>query len=209
MDWLSDLNLLHFFNFYLAVACLVSTVMRIRQYEAIVRLVRAVPERWPRLFKLVKQHHGIFFTWATGLPALLALVLLLLHTYACRRVWPHANLTLGGLLDTPVGLLLVCLPGIAMLGVDVYATFRVGQVDQSLLEKYFDQAEYWLRSWVAPVVHIFTLGYINPRRMVNLEVRKALEQASQLLNATLWWVTLQTGLRIFCGLALWLTWAWS
>jgi hypothetical protein len=209
MDWLWNLNLLHFFNFYLGVAFLASTAMRVRQYEAIVGLVRAVPERWPRLFRLVKQHHGIFITWATGLPALLALALCVIHSCACRLVWPHANLTLNGLADLPVTIPIIALLGIAMLSVDVYATFRVGEVERSLLEKYFDQAEYWLRSWVAPVVRLFTLGYINPRRMVTVEVRKALEQASRLLNATLWWVTAQTSLRIAFGLALWLTWALS
>src|SRR5262249_16402118 len=65
------------------------------------------------------------------------------------------------------------------------------------------QAEYWLRGWKAPVVHFVTLGYINPRQMVIKEVRVALEDVSRLLNTTLWWVTVQTTLRIACGLALW------
>jgi hypothetical protein len=99
--------------------------------------------------------------------------------------------------------------GLAMLGVDGYATFRVGQLDRALLEKYFDLAEFWLRSWVAPVVRVFTLGYINPRKMVTVEVRKALGEASRLLNSTLWWVSLQVSLRIAFGLALWITWGWS
>jgi hypothetical protein len=94
-----------------------------------------------------------------------------------------------------------------MVGVDLYSTFRVGEIDRSLLERYFDQAEYWLRSWVAPVVRIFTLGYINPRKMVAAEVRKALEEASKVLNTTLWWVSLQVALRVAFGLTLWLTWA--
>ncbi len=75
------------------------------------------------------------------------------------------------------------------------------------MEKYFDQAEYWLRSHTAHVVRIFTLGYINPRQMVVEEVRKALINASGLLNNTLWWVNLQMGLRFCFGLSLWLTWA--
>ena len=98
---------------------------------------------------------------------------------------------------------------IGMLVVDLYGTFRVGKVDRSLLEKYFDQAEYWLRSWAAPVIHVFTFGYINPRKMVNEEVRKALLEASRLLNSTLWWVSMQVSLRIAFGLGLWLSWAWS
>jgi ABC-type proline/glycine betaine transport system permease subunit len=209
MARLWDLNLIRFFEFYLTVAFLASTAMRFRQYEAVVRLVRAVPERWPRLLKLVKEHHGIFLTWATVLPAVLALGLCVLHTFACRLVWPHAELTVSGLFQLRLAVPIVALLGIAMLVVDLYATFTVGQVDRSSLERYFDQAEYWLRSWVAPVVRVFTLGYVNPRRLVTAEVRKALAEANRLLNVTLWWVSGQVGLRIAFGLSLWLTYAFS
>jgi hypothetical protein len=43
--------------------------------------------------------------------------------------------------------------------------------------------------------------------MVAEEVRKALVGASRMLNTTLWWVTVQLGVRIAFGLSLWLTWA--
>jgi hypothetical protein len=97
--------------------------------------------------------------------------------------------------------------GLAMVGFDVFTLFQVGEIDQASMEKYFDQAEYWLRSWTAPVVRVLSLGYINPRRLVGAEVRKALEQASQMLNVTMWWTSAQTGLRILYGLSLWLTYA--
>src|SRR5262249_3692174 len=139
----------------------------------------------------------------------LALGLWLLHSLACRLVWPHAALTVGELEDLRAAVPVVTILGIAMVALDLYATFKVGQVDRRLLERYFDQAEYWLRSWVAPVVHVFTLGYINPRRMVAVEVRKALVDASRLLNTTLWWVSGQVGLRIAFGLSLWLAYAFS
>jgi hypothetical protein len=209
MAWLWDLNLIRFFDFYLMLAFMVSTAMRLRQYEAIVRLVRGVPERWPRLLKLVKQHHAILLTWKTMLPAVVALGLSLLHMLVCRSVWPQATLTVDRLLQLTFAVPFVAISGITMFAIDLYATFRVGTIDRSLLETYFDQAEYWLRSWAAPVVHVFTLGYISPRRMVTVEVRKALVQASQLLNSTLWWVSVQVGLRIAFGLAVWLTYACS
>jgi hypothetical protein len=209
MEWFWNLNLIHFFSFYLWAFFLVGTLVRIRQYEAIVRLVRAVPERWPRLLKLVKEHHAVFLTWSTLLPAVLALGLSVIHTAACRWIWPHANLTVSDLSDLHWGLLFIVTCGTAMLGVDTYGTFQVGDIDRAMLEKYFDQAEYWLRSWVAPVVHVFTLGYISPRSMVRVEVQKALVEASRLLNATLWWVIMQVSLRLVFGLVLWLTYAAS
>jgi hypothetical protein len=200
-----DLDLIRLFAFYLWLVFFLSTFVRIRQYETIVRIVQALPERWPKLMKLVREHHSVFLTWSTVLPAVLALTLSLVHTLAYRLLWPH--LTISEIAHFHFTAVLVLLSGIAMLCVDFYATFRFGRIDQSLLEGYFDQAEYWLRSWVAPVVHIFTLGYVNPRKIVHAEVRKALIEASKLLNTTLWWVSLQVSLRVAFGLTLWLTWA--
>ena len=42
------------------------------------------------------------------------------------------------------------------------------------------------------VVRFFTLGYVNPRQMVAAEVRGALVNASQVLNSSLWWMSVQT-----------------
>jgi hypothetical protein len=97
--------------------------------------------------------------------------------------------------------------GAGMVAVDVYGIVIVSPVDQQEMTKYFDEAEYWLRSWTAPVVNFFTLGKINPRQMVRTEVQKALVEASQLVNVSLWWLIAQVGLRIAFGLTLWLTYA--
>jgi hypothetical protein len=209
MARLFDLNLIRVFDFYLASTFLISIFMRLRQYEAVVRLARALPDRWPLLLKLVGRHHNIFLTWTTVLPGILAAVLTVVNMLACRLIWPHAELSLNDLGHLWLSAAFVTVSCIAMLGVDYYCTFTVGNVDRTLLEGYFDQAEYWLRSWAAPVVRVFTLGYVNPRRMVHEEVRKALLMASKLLNSTLWWVTAQVGARIAFGLSLWLTWAFS
>lgn len=203
------LDLLAVFGFYLAMTFLVSVAVRVRQYEEIVRLVLGVPGRWPRLFKLVKEHRAVFLTWSTILPGLLALLLMLVHMFANRVLFPDDGLTVAQLVEMPAALPLVALTGGLMIGFDLYATFTVGDIDRPLLEKHFDQAEFWLRSWVAPVVHVFTLGRISPRRMVADEVAKALVQVSRQLNATLWWVVAQVGLRIVFGVTLWLTFAWS
>ena len=124
-----------------------------------------------------------------NLRAVLALCLCILHTLACRLIWPHAALTVNGLFELRLAVPIITLLGIAMVCVDFYATFTVGEVDRGLLERYFDQAEYWLRSWVAPVVQVFTLGYVNPRRMVDEEVKKNLTEYQSTLQASLWWVS--------------------
>src|SRR5262249_46027547 len=206
---LFNLDLIHFFDFYLMLLFLISTSVCLRQYGAVLALVRPVPGRGPKLFELVKQHRTVLPTWTTVLPGAVALALSLLHMLACRLVWQQARLTVDGLIQLWAAMPFVVLSGAAMLGVDLYATFRVGEIDRKLLEKYFDQAEYWLRSWVAPVVRIFTLGRINPRKMVAVEVQKALVEASRLLNTNLWWIIVQVGLRVAFGLSIWTTYAVS
>lgn len=209
MSRLLDLNLIHLFDFYLMLLFLISCYVRSRQYTTVVGIVRAVPGRWPKLFELVRQYQTVFLTWTTVLPAVLALALSLIHMLLCRLVWPHAQLTLAQLLEFWVAIPFVVVCGLAMLAMDLVATFWVGQIDRLLLENYFDQAEYWLRSWAAPVVRIFTLGRINPRKMVAVEVQKALLEASKLLNWTLWWIIAQVGLRVAFGLSIWTTYAVS
>jgi hypothetical protein len=202
-----NLNLIHFFDFYLMLAFLAGTVRRYEQYQSIGRLVVAGPGRWPRLLEVVKHHRMIFLTWATVLPGLLALSLSVAQLVASRHVWPHADLTTGQLAGHWLAVAVVAPLGLAMAGVDLYGILFVGEIDRALMERYFDQAEYWLRSRTAHVVRVVTFGYVNPRKMVDVEVRKALIEASRMLNSTLWWVTVQVGLRVAFGLSLWVTWA--
>jgi hypothetical protein len=207
MSGLQQLNLIHFFDFYLMLMFGLNTTRRLGQYWDSAGLVLRGPARWPHLFRLVKQHRTVFMTWATILPGLLALALSVVQLLASRLVWPHADLTLGDLAPHWFAAGTAALVGIAMLAVDLYGVVVVGQVDRAQLEKYFDQAEYWLRSHAAHVVRVVTFGFINPRQMVDKEVRKALTEASQMLNSTLWWVSVQLGLRVAFGLVIWLAWA--
>jgi hypothetical protein len=205
MGWLLDLHLIRLFNFYLVAFFLIGTYVRWRQYQIFFVLLGRMPNRWPRLLRLVKQHRYIFVTWGTILPLALMLGLLLLNWLAIKLVWPEADFTLRHLLGMWPALVVVALCGTAMVAFDIYGLVRAGTIDQVAMEGYFDQAEYWLRSWVAPVVRFFTLGRIHPRRMVAEEVGKALVSASVLLNTAVWWIILQTGLRMAYGLSLWVS----
>lgn len=207
MHYFEHLNLINLFDFYLASMFVLGVYRRFGQYRAIGGLALAMPGRWPRLLELVKQHSMIFLTWATFLPALLALVLTIVQVLASRVVWHQATLTPHDLADRFFALGILSLLGSAMLAVDLYWLVVAGKVDQEQMSRYFDEAEHWLGTWKAPVVRIITLGKIDPRQMVTTEVRKALLQASQLINSSLWWVSTQIGLRVLFGLALWLAWA--
>jgi hypothetical protein len=208
MSWLLDIRLIRFFSFYLAVMFLLSTWMRLRQYGTVLGLVRGMPNRWPRLLELVKQHIHIFLTWGTVLPLLLLLIIFALNYLASQWLWTSADeFTVRELGNMYLAWPAVLVLGAAMTAFDVWGVVSVSSIDRVEMEKYFDQAEYWLCSWTAPVVHFFTLGRINPRQMVAVEVRTALLSSSRLLNSTLWWVVTQAGLRIAFGLSLWLSYA--
>jgi len=208
MSWLLDLKLIQVFDFYLAATFVASTALRIRQYRAVLGLVAAFGGRWPHLLTLVKQHRSVFLTWGTVLPLVVSLGMLAMQMLASRLVWPHADLTLRTLLGAWPALTAVAACGVGMIAFDLWGILDVSEVDRAQLDKYFDQAEYWLRSWAAPVVRFFTLGWINPRRLVAKEVESALLGASAMLNWNLWWLACQAGLRLLFGLSLWLSWAW-
>ena len=205
------LNLIHFLDFYFAFFFFANTMRRWGQYHAIARLVLASPGRWPRLLQLIQQNKAIVLTWTTFFPGLLALALSILQVLASRLVWPEAGrpphgLTVERLVEHCPFLVIVIPLALAVLSLDLYSLFFVAALNRQDIEKYFDQAEYWLRSGTAHIVRIFTLGFINPRNMVTVEVRKALHAFNVLLHSTFSWVILQTGMRLLFGLSLWLIW---
>jgi hypothetical protein len=211
MAWIQQTRLISLFGLYLMLMFFVASYMRFSQYRTVLRLVTAVPGRWPRLFKLVRQYASIFLTWGTIAPMALSLGLIVANAIANNFIWPAADatLTLGELVQ-----LWPALPVVAglcgwMLFLDLTGTFRVTRLDQQELEKHLDLAEYWLRSWTAPAVRVFTFGFVNPRKIVGVEVRKALIDVSRMLNNTLWWVSLQTGVRLLYGLSLYMTYLLS
>jgi hypothetical protein len=105
-------------------------------------------------------------------------------------------------------LILVVLAGL-MFYYDYQALFGVWVVDRTAAERQLDQAEYWLRSPLAPALKWLTLGYINPHRTVHDEVRKALTSASISMTSMMWRWSLQTAVRLGFGSVLWLTFAIS
>jgi hypothetical protein len=208
MDWLLELRPIRFFSFYLALIFILGVVRRWQQYRAILRLVVRLRSRWPNLAQLVLVHKHIFLTWGTLRPLILVAVLMAANTIASVFLWPSTDqFRIADMLVIWPALLVVGLIGIALVGFDVYGMLIVNPIDEAMLEKYLDQAEYWLTGWKAPVVRLLSLGFVNPRQMVAREVRAALESTAELVNANLWWMTTSTTLRIAFGLSLWASFA--
>jgi hypothetical protein len=207
MDDFLRINLIDLLTFYLTAIFILNTLRRLRQYRDVVSMATSMPNRWPRVLKQIKQHWLMFLTWSVLRPAMFALTLIAAQLVCSRVIWPQAQLTGRDLLDEGWMVPVVSVAGVIMLAVDLYFLIRIGALDRKETEQYLDEAEHWLTSWKAPAIRIFTLGFINPRKMVDAEVRKALEESKGLLRRNLWWLTFQTALRILFGLTLWITWA--
>jgi hypothetical protein len=105
--------------------------------------------------------------------------------------------------------LAVAVSGGLMTFLDFKAIFLFGRFDRVALEEDLDKAEHWLHSWKAPALRFITFGLINPRKIVNDQVREALVKASLVVNGQMWRWSLQIAMRLAFGLALWVTWAWA
>lgn len=130
MAWLLELRLIRFFGFYLAVMFLLSTWVRLRQYGTILRLVRSMPNRWPLLLQLVRQHAHIFLTWGSVLPLALLLLLFALNSIASKLLWPLADeFKLAQLLPLyPLWPVVLC-SGLAMAAFDTWGVVQVTPID--------------------------------------------------------------------------------
>lgn len=202
-------NLIRVFDFYLTVMLLLSFARRYLVYWDAVVLVFRFRGRWPKLIDRLKQHHGLLVTGEVLRPLALAVVLTVVQMVCSRVIFPQAHLT-GQTVREHLGLLIpLVVAAVPMVCVDVYFLFRVGRFDRASTEEYLDQAEHWLGTWKTPVIRAVTLGYVNPHRIVDVEVKKSLEQLGQTVSWASWWVSVQVALRVAFGLTIWLVWAYS
>ncbi len=203
---MSTLNLIDVFSVYLILCFVVGTVLRLRNYRALLGLIRAFSQRWPKLLQLVKGYRAIFLRWPALLPIGLTLALMLGNLLASRLLWSQARVTVEDLWPRWWALLIVTISAALMVFWDGNAVLHFSRFDRLALEKNLDRAEHWLQTWKAPTLRFLTFGLINPRRIVNQQVEAALVKASLIVNGQMWRWSLQIGLRLGFGFALWITW---
>lgn len=202
----APLNLIRVFDFYLALMALISLVRRWDVYWNALYILVAVRGRWPKLLQRLGEHQELLMNWTFFRPAVLAVFLTLVQLVCSRLLWPQAVLTAPALWREWWWLAVVVAAMLPMLVVDLYFIVRVGRFDRNETAKYLDQAETWL-GWKGPLVRVLTLGVVNPQRMVDEEVKKSLAEIGTTVRASLWWVSVQIGLRVLFGLTLWTVWA--
>jgi hypothetical protein len=200
-------NLIRVFDFYLASMFLLSFARRYVVYWDAVRILFAVRGRWPKLLDRLKQHHGVLVTSEVIRPLGVALGLTLIQVICSRVIWPQAELTVREVAESGWRLAVVLAAAAPMVAVDVYFLVRVGRFDRTETEKYLDLAEHWLASWKTPLIRVATLGYVNPDRMVEDELKKGLRELGETVGWASRWVAIQVACRVVFGLVIWLLWA--
>jgi hypothetical protein len=206
MSALTSLNLLDALTYYLVAAFIVGTILRLRNYRAILGIVYHSADRWPKLRALAQSHRGIFLRWPTLLPVLSTLLLTLANAFAAHFMYTHARVSPNDLWSHSAGLVAVLVTGGLMGFLDFRAVFVFGRFDRTGVEVMLDRAEHWLGSWKAPAIRFLTAGLIHPRRIVGEQVRQALVEASLAVNGQLWLMSIQILARATFCLSLWLTW---
>lgn len=207
MSTIPDLNLIRLFDFYLAVMLMLSMYRRWPVYrDALLLLLGFATRQWPRLLGRLHLHSRVMLTRNTLRPLGLALGLMAAQLTASRLLFPQAQITLRQLTDPWWQLAIALAAFIPMVLVDAYFIIRVGRFNRTETTKYFDKAESWAGTWQAKAVRVGTLGYVNPDRMVDEQVREGLQQLSATVAWAMWWVSTQVTLRLTFGLVLWLLW---
>jgi hypothetical protein len=202
----SQINLINVFSYYITIAFIVGTVLRWRNYRAMLKIIVSFQGRWPKLLRLVSEHREVFWQWPTILPAACTLFLMTVHLLASWLIWSQARVTPADLVDHLWSLALITLMAGLMLLFDGRIIFQVTHFDRLALESDFDRAEHWLGTWKAPAVKVLTFGFINPRKMVNDQVRSALIKANEIVNGQFWLWAFQFVVRLAFGLAVWIAW---
>jgi hypothetical protein len=209
MTALLDTNLIRLFDFYLLLMFVIGLLRRAAFYKDISLISFAAITKQPNLVRRLGANRDVLLNWSTIRPLVFAIVLILVQFVLSRLIWPDATIT-----GRDVGhhwwqaLILVVLFA-AMFSVDLYFLIRVGQIDRGEAHKHLLRAEYWLTSWHGSAIRIVTLGYVNPRQMVDDQVRDGLTWFRSTMAWSMWWVIVQVSLRVAFGVAIWLFWAWS
>ena len=208
MPGLHAVNLIRLFDFYLALMMVIGLWRRRKVYWDSIRLVWSTLGKRKRLLERVGEHKHLLLSRDVVRPFLLVVGLTLVQWICSRLIWPQAVLTVGQVAESWWRLLLVIAAFVPMFAVDTYFLVRVGRFDHGSTAEYLDYAETWL-GWRTPVVRVLTLGMVNPRRIVDSEVKKSLEQLGKTASWAMWWTSAQSALRVTFGLVVWLLWVFG
>lgn len=192
---------------YLVLTFVLSLMLRFRQYHTNVRFAWAFPQQWPNVLGIIKKHSNIFLTWTTLLPVAITLGILLTHTVCYRLIWSEAIVTPGELGRHPLVTAFLLPVSLWMICLDVRTLFRASQLDFAEIEKNLSKGEFALTSRAISALRLASLGFFNPRKLVETRVADSLQGVRLALLAQLRSWSFHTAVRITFGFLLWFAYA--
>lgn len=205
---LSAINLMASYERYLVLTFVLSLMLRFRQYHTNVRFAWAVPQQWPNVLAIIKKHSNIFLTWTTLLPVAITFGILLMHTVCYRLIWSEAIVTPDGLRQHPLVLAFLLPVSLWMICLDLGTLFRSSQLDFAEIEKNLSKGEFALTSRALSALRLASLGFFNPRKLVENRVADSLHGVRLALLAQLRRWSFHTAVRITFGFLLWFAYAY-
>ena len=208
MTGLLETNLIKHFDFYLAFMMVLSLWRRWRVYTDAGRLAFSTFFRRQKLMGRLGEHKHLLLSGDVIRPLLVMIGLTVVQWICSRLIWPSAKVPLSHILELPWQLALLIAVFVPMFAVDLYFLIRVGKLDHGGTADYLDYAERWL-GWRGKAVRIGTLGIVNPKKIVDSEVKKSLHNLRKMAGWAMWWSSVQCALRVAFGLTIWLIWSLS
>jgi hypothetical protein len=200
---LDSINLMISYERYLMLTFVLSLLLRFRQYHTNVRFAWAFPQQWPNVLEVIKKHSSIFLRWTTLLPVAITLGILLMHTVCYRLIWSEAVVTPQGLRQDLVVAVFLIPVSLWMICLDLTTLFRASQLDFSEIEKNLSKGEFALTSRALSALRFASLGFFNPRKLVETRVADSLHGVRLALLAQLRRWSFHTAVRITFGFLLW------
>jgi len=206
MSRFETLNLIALFDFYLATMFVLSLYRRRSVYFDAVRLGFSTVGKRQKLLGIVAEHKASLLSGEVLRPMLVAFGVMLVQFILSRLVFPQAKLSVIEVESPWWKAAMILAAFVPMFAVDVYFLIRVGRFSHGETAKYLDYAEKWLGKR-GSAVRLATFGFVNPRKIVGVEVQKNLKELGATVSWSMRWVTIQVVLRTTFGLAIWLLWA--
>jgi hypothetical protein len=202
----ADVNLLGVFELYLLLTFVLSAAIRFHHFRSNMNFLLHVPQRWPRMYGLIREQTGMFLRWTMLVPVGITLIVFLMYLVAYRLAWTDAVVSLRELRSVPLSTVLLVLIGGSMLALDSSALFRSSQWDYNQIEQNLTRGESALQSRTFKVVRWLTRRRIDPDRIVRSRVIDSLAAVRLTLIDQLRRQSVHTAFRIAFGFLLWMTW---
>ena len=202
----AEINLLGMFELYLFLVFVLSTAIRFHHYRSNIAFLLQVPQRWPQMYSIIRDHTGLFFRWTMIVPMVITLTVFLFYFLAYRLIWTEAVISWQELWTDRLSAIQVTAVGGTMLTLDISALFASSQWNYNEIEQNLSRGESALKSRSLKVLRFLTFNKIDPEQIVRERVKDSLGYVRLSLIDQLRQQSVHTAVRIACGFLLWIAW---